>query len=122
LFAQLSLPLQYWVRQQADQIVRYRRFGLGEEMRLNEAIQQKLKKTPRERLEKMPLGSPPAADVAALTYLKFMVLTEVYRDEMQIAESFGENFDQKMNQLFMIISTVVKSQAEQAEGIIRNLV
>jgi hypothetical protein len=43
---QLPLPLQIWAKQQAQQIVRSRRFGRWEQMQLNKAIRQKLSQTP----------------------------------------------------------------------------
>jgi len=133
LFSQLSFPMQSWVRQQAGQIVRSRRFGLWEEMRLNDAIQQKLQKL----LQSLPPGG---ADVAARSILKFLVLVEtaravregaatkafeniqeVVRNKRQEYTTQFENFDQKVNQLFSIISTIVKAESETAMAIIRNL-
>jgi alpha-D-ribose 1-methylphosphonate 5-triphosphate synthase subunit PhnG len=67
LFAQLSLPMQIWVRQQAQQIVRSWRFGRWEEMQLDEAIRLKLSQT------SLPAGATLAA---VTTTLRFLTLSE----------------------------------------------
>jgi hypothetical protein len=121
LFGQLSLPMQSWVMQQADQIVRSRRFGPWEEMRLKAAIQQKLQKS----LQSWPPGGTHAE--AASSILMFLVLTKAYDAWEQVQEkrqewmTAFENFDQKVNQLFNLLATVLKTQSD-ATNITRNLI
>jgi hypothetical protein len=124
LFRQLSLLMQRWVTQQADQIVRSRRFGLGEETRLDQAIQSKVHVFPR-------LGGTNVALVRSI--LKFLVLMdagaalfsllemEAMKNKRQETMTSFENFDQKVTQLFNLISTVLKDQKETENDITRNL-
>jgi len=47
---------------------------------------------------------------------------EIAERERQKATSAFENFDQKANQLFNILNTVLKNEREAQEGITRNIV
>ncbi len=46
---------------------------------------------------------------------------EVYRDAAKKNQTMFENFDQKTNQLFNILSTILKTQKETESSIIRNI-
>ncbi len=80
LFAQLYPPMQFWVRRQAQQIVRSGWFGCWEEMQLNEAIRQKLSQT------SVPAG---ATSAAATAILRFLMLSEAitYAEDEQMSSA-----------------------------------
>jgi hypothetical protein len=122
LLSQLSPPMQFWVSQQAQQIVRSRRFGLWEEMRLNEAIRQKFSQT-----------SPPAsAELAAVTsILSFLALNDAIAsieeklntvgDDSQLANIELQNVLQKQQQCVQMISNISKMMQDTAMGVIRKI-
>ena len=90
-------------------------------MRLKAAIQQKLQKS----LQSWPPGGTHAE--AASSILAFLVLTKAYeaweqvQRERQKFVSALETLDQKANQLFNLLSIVLKTQSE-ATNITRNLI
>jgi hypothetical protein len=121
LFSQLSLPMQRWVNQQADQIVRSGHFERWEETRLDQAIQRKLQQFSQRR----PLRIQDVS--AASSILEFLVTAGAYaacldvRNKRQEAMTSFEGFDQKSNALFTILSTVVKTYSGTAMDIVRSM-
>jgi hypothetical protein len=130
LFRLLSRPMQRWVTRQADQIVRSRRFGLREEMRVDESIQWEVHVFPL----RSPLGSTNVALVRSI--LKFLVLMDAgaalsiqvtqseqvkNENERQEAMTAFQAADQISSQLFNILSTVMKNEEEMVNDVTRNL-
>jgi len=122
LFSQLPLPMQFWVRQQADQAVRSRRFGRWEQMRLREAIQQKF-------LRSSPSGSTDIARASSI--VEFFVLTDAIAgfeeklqavgDDAQLAGIDLQNILQKQQQVLQMLSTISKMQSDTAMAVIRKI-
>jgi hypothetical protein len=121
-FGQLSYPMQFWVRQQAQQIVRSRRFGLWEEIRLNESIRQKASQF-------SPTGS---AEFSSLTsILSFIALSETIRsyeeqlnttgDDAQLANIDLQNMMQKQQQIVQMLSNISKTLLDTAMAFIRKI-
>lgn len=89
-------------------------------MRLKAAIQQKLQKS----LQSWPPRGTPAE--AASSILAFLVLTKAYeaweqaQEKRQEYTTAFETFDQKANQLFNVLSIVLKTQSDET-NIVRNM-
>ena len=122
LLGQLSPPMQFWVRQQAQQIVRSRRFGLWEEMRLNEAIRQKFSQT----------SLPAGAELAAVTsILRFLALSGAIVSIEEKLNTLGDDAQlwildlqdklQKQQQCVRTLSTMLKTERDTLMAIINNL-
>jgi hypothetical protein len=121
-FGRLSYPMQFWMRQQVQQIVRSRRFGLWEEMRLNEVIRQKASQF-------LPTGS---AEFSSLTsILGFIALSETIRsyeeqlntigDDAQLANIDLQNMLQKQQQTVQMLSHISKTALDTAMAVIRKM-
>jgi hypothetical protein len=121
-FRQLSLPMQTWVRQQADQIVRQGSFARWEEMQLTAVIQQKFSR----------ISSTGFTDVAlSKSILEFLVLTDAIAayeeklnsagDDAQLANIDLQNMLQKQQQTLQLLSNVSKTLADTALAIIRKI-
>ena len=65
--------------------------------------------------------STPAQLEAASFFMVCEAWMEAVRNKRQEYQTWFENFDQKSNQLFQILSTVIKSLKEMQDGIVRNL-
>lgn len=122
LFARLSLPMQIWVRQQAQQIVLLRRFGLWEEMRLNEAIRQKFSQS----------SPPSSAERAAVTsILSFLVLSGAIASIEEQRNALGEDAEllavglqnalDRRSREMQTLSNILKTMEDTLTAIIQNM-
>jgi hypothetical protein len=122
LFSQLPLPMQIWVRQQADQTARSRRFGVWEQMRLSEVIQQKF-------LRSSPAGVTDIASVRSI--VEFLVLTDAITgfeeklqtvgEDAQLANVDLQNMLQQQQQTLQLLSNISKAQHDTALSVIRKI-
>jgi hypothetical protein len=127
LRAQLSPMMQVWVRQVAQQIARSGRFGRWEEMRLNEAMRQKLSQ----------ISPPPSKEVVDVSILILGFLTRAdvilsreellknssnsIGDDAQLANVELQNMLQKQQQTLQTISSISKLLHDTAMSVVRKI-
>jgi hypothetical protein len=104
--ASLSPSARAWVIGEARKIVLSTRYETPQDLILRAEI--------RERFgpELISLGS--RSSTLVVEALRFAVLLEAYETDFQAA-------DQRTNQLFNILSTIIKTLDEEDEGILRNM-
>jgi hypothetical protein len=131
LLRQMPFAGQAWVKQQAEEIARSGRFTQLEEMRLDNAIRLRVSRSPSLAGAELPIAN---------SMLKFLILmrarelSSVQGHEtgfQNLGQKAGlqnldqktdfQDFDQKTNQLFNILSTVVKSMKDEGTTIARKL-
>lgn len=122
LLRQMSPAVQVWVKQQAEEIVHSRRFTQLEEMRLDHAIQTRVSRSPSLAGAEVPVAN------SMLRFLVMMRASELSSDQGHETgfqkldqKTDFQNFDQKANQLFNILATVMKSMKDEGTTIVRKL-
>jgi hypothetical protein len=106
--------MQIWARQQAQQIVRARRFGRWEQTQLKEAIRQKVSQT------WLPATANLAAVTSALTFLTLTEAIAIMEASLNASESTG-NAIQGCRDMIKAAYSVLESVQEGKSSAVNKL-
>jgi hypothetical protein len=121
-FDQLSFPMQFWMRQLVQQIVRSRRFGFGEEMQLNQAIRQKSSQfSPVAGTEFSAITSILGFIALSETIWSYEEKLNTIGDDAQLANVDLQNMLQKQQQTVQMLSHISKTELDTAMAVIRKI-
>ena len=76
---------------------------------------------PEDFLEAALRSKPDVIGMSGLLTLAFDSMQETVRNKRQMASTAFQNFDQKANQLYNLMSSVLKSVNEMRSGVVRNM-